>query len=54
MRSNLDGKLKETIKKAFYALNDKAVLKPLKADSLVPISDKDYDVVRELKSNLGL
>ena len=54
MRSNLDGSLKETIKKAFYALNDKAVLKPLKADSLVPITDKDYDVVRELKSNLGL
>lgn len=54
MRSNLNSALKENVKKAFYALNDKAILKPLKADGLVPISDKDYDVVRELKSNLGL
>lgn len=54
MRSNLDAKLKIDVKKAFYALNDKGILKALKAESMVPITDHDYDVVRDLKKDLGL
>ena len=54
MRSNLDAKLKADVKKAFYALNDKDILKALKAESMVPITDHDYDVVRNLKKDLGL
>ena len=54
MRSNLDEGLKETIRKAFYELKDPAILKPFKAQGFAPISDKDYDVVRELQAELGL
>lgn len=54
MRSNLSPELKEKVKKAFYDLNDKAVLKPFKADGFAPITDADYDVVRDLQAKLGL
>ncbi len=54
MRSNLDEGLKEKIRKAFYELKDPAILKPFKAQGFAPISDKDYDVVRELQAQLGL
>lgn len=54
MRSNLDPALKEKIRQAFYELKDKSVLKPFKADGFAPISDADYDVVRDLQAKLGL
>jgi phosphonate transport system substrate-binding protein len=54
MRSNLSPALKEQIKKAFYELKDPAVLKPFKADGFAPITDADYDVVRDLQAKLGL
>ena len=54
MRSDLAPGLKEQIKAAFYELDDPAVLKGLKAEKLVPVKDSDYDVVRQLKSALGL
>jgi phosphonate transport system substrate-binding protein len=54
MRSNLSPELKEKIKKAFYELQDKAVLKSFKAEGFAPISDSDYDVVRDLQAKLGL
>jgi phosphonate transport system substrate-binding protein len=54
MRSNLKPELKAKIKDAFYSLNDKAILKPFKAEGFAPISDKDYDVVRNLQKSLGL
>ncbi len=54
MRSDLAPALKERIKAAFYELDDPAVLKGLKAEKLVPVDDGDYDVVRQLKSALGL
>ena len=54
MRSDLDPALKEKIRNAFYELKDKSVLKPFKADGFAPISDADYDVVRDLQAKLGL
>lgn len=54
MRSNLAPALKEKIKAAFTSLNDPAVLKPFKADGFVAITDKDYDVVRDLAKILNL
>ncbi|HLL91079.1 MAG TPA: phosphate/phosphite/phosphonate ABC transporter substrate-binding protein [Tepidisphaeraceae bacterium] len=54
MQSSLDPALKEQIRQAFYELDDKAVLKPFKADGFGPITDADYDVVRELAKSLKL
>ena len=57
MQSNLDPKLKEQIRQAFYELNKNdyaQVLKPFKADGFAPIEDKDYQPVRDLISLLGL
>ncbi len=48
MRSNLAPALKERIRAAFLGLKDQQVLKPFKADGFGPITDKDYDVIREL------
>jgi len=54
MRSDLNPELKEKIRTAFYELKDPNILKPFKADGFAPMSDKDYDVVRELQAALGL
>ena len=54
MRSDLDPRLKDEIRTAFYALKDSSILKPFKAEGFAPIDDKDYDVVRELQTALGL
>jgi phosphonate transport system substrate-binding protein len=54
MRSNLDATLKTSIVNAFLTLHDPAVLKPFKAAGFAPVSDADYDVVRQLSSQLGL
>jgi len=54
MRSDLDDELKQTIKDSFYALKDETILKNFKADGLAPITDQDYDVVRDLKAALDL
>ncbi|NOY70922.1 MAG: phosphate/phosphite/phosphonate ABC transporter substrate-binding protein [Gammaproteobacteria bacterium] len=54
MRSDLNPVLKARIKRAFYQLQDKNILKTMKAEGLVPVSDIDYDIVRELKSALDL
>jgi phosphonate transport system substrate-binding protein len=48
MRSNLKPELKEKIRAAFLNLKDPAVLKPFKADGFEAITDKQYDVVRNL------
>lgn len=48
MRSNLKPELKEKIRMAFLNLKDPAVLKPFKAQGFEAITDKDYDVVRNL------
>jgi len=48
MRSDLKPELKEKIRQAFLQINDKQILQAFKADGFAPISDKDYDVVRDL------
>ncbi len=54
MRSDLNPQLKEKIRMAFLQVNDPAVLKPFKAEGFGTITDKDYDVVRNLGSLLKL
>ena len=48
LRSNLKPELKEKIRAAFLDLKDPAVLKPFKAEGFDLITDKHYDVVRNL------
>jgi phosphonate transport system substrate-binding protein len=48
MRSDLKPELKDKIRAAFLDLKDPAVLKPFKADGFDVITDKQYDVVRNL------
>jgi phosphonate transport system substrate-binding protein len=54
MRSDLKPELKEKVRAAFLNLTDKEVLRPFKADGFGPITDKDYDVIRELAKVLNL
>lgn len=54
MRSDLAPELKEKIRAAFLDMKDKEVLKAFKADGFAPVSDADYDVVRDLQAKLGL
>ncbi|MEM1168713.1 MAG: phosphate/phosphite/phosphonate ABC transporter substrate-binding protein [Cyanobacteria bacterium P01_H01_bin.35] len=54
MRSDLEPELKTQIQQAFLQLEDEAILKPFKADGFQAITDKDYDVVRELGKILDL
>lgn len=54
MRSDLDPKLKAKIKAAFVNLKDPAILKPFKADGFGAMTDKDYDVIRELGKTLNM
>jgi phosphonate transport system substrate-binding protein len=54
MRSDLEPALKEKIRSSFLNLKDTEVLKNFKADGFGPMTDKDYDVVRNLGELLGL
>ncbi len=54
MRSNLKPELKEKIRTVFLNIKDPEVLKAFKADGFGPVSDKDYDVVRNLGGLLHL
>jgi phosphonate transport system substrate-binding protein len=54
MRSNLKPELKEKIQSVFLNITDPLVLKAFKADGFGAVSDKDYDVVRDLGSLLKL
>ncbi|AUZ85241.1 phosphate/phosphite/phosphonate ABC transporter substrate-binding protein [Methylophaga nitratireducenticrescens] len=54
MRSNLNADLKVKIKDAFVSLKDPEVLEAFKAEGFAPITDADYDVVRELGKLLNL
>ncbi len=54
MRSDLAPELKDKIRAAFLDMKDKEVLKAFKADGFAPVSDADYDVVRDLQAKLGL
>jgi len=54
MQSSLDPELKEKIKQAFYDLDDPEITKPLKADGFLPVTDADYDIVRETRTLLSM
>jgi phosphonate transport system substrate-binding protein len=54
MRADLKPELKERIRKAFLSLSDPEVLRPFKAEGFGPITDRDYDVVRDLGKLLNL
>lgn len=54
MQSSLKPELKEKVRNAFLTLKDPAVLKNFKAEGFAPVTDKDYDVIRELGKVLNL
>jgi len=54
MRSDLKPELKDSIRSAFLGIKDKDVLKSFKAEGFGPMTDKDYDVIRDLASILNL
>jgi phosphonate transport system substrate-binding protein len=54
LRSNLKPELKAKIRDVFLTISDPVVLKSFKADGFGPVSDKDYDVVRDLGGLLKL
>jgi phosphonate transport system substrate-binding protein len=54
MRSDLAPALKEKARKAMLELKDPVVLKNFKAEGFSPITDKDYDVIREMGKILNL
>lgn len=54
LTTDLDPKLQEAIKSAFYNIKDKDVLKPLKADGFAPMRDADYDEIRTMAKILGV
>jgi len=54
LTDDLDPKLQESIKSAFYDLKDKDVLKPLKAEGFAPMKDADYDEIRSMAKLLGV
>jgi phosphonate transport system substrate-binding protein len=54
MRSDLSPQLKERIRTTFLALKDPEVLKPFKADGFGPVTDADYDPIRDLAKLLQL
>ena len=54
MQSYLNSELKEKIRKAFLELRDPAILKPLKADGFLPVTDKDYEIVRKTRKLLSM
>jgi phosphonate transport system substrate-binding protein len=54
LRTNLKPELKEEIAGAFLAIKDGAILKTFKADGFARVTDKDYDVVRDLARVLNV
>ena len=57
MRTDLKPELQDKIKTAFVALkkdtdDGKKVLKPFKADGFAAITDKDYDIVRDIRKKV--
>lgn len=52
MQSYLAPELQKKIREAFYKLTDPEILHNLKAEGFSPVTDKDYDVIRELSQIL--
>lgn len=54
MQGYLSEPLKEKIRNAMTGLKDKMVLESFKADGFAPISDQDYQKIRDMGAILGL
>ena len=54
VRGDLAPDLKEKIKAAFLEIRDPVILKQFKAESFAPITDADYDVLRETAKLLNI
>lgn len=54
MRSDLKPELKSKIRTSFLGLKDPVVLKSFKAEGFGPITDSDYDVIRDMGKLLNL
>ncbi|MHB8771538.1 MAG: phosphate/phosphite/phosphonate ABC transporter substrate-binding protein [Syntrophales bacterium] len=54
MRSDLKPELKERVRNAFLGLKEKEVLKAFKAEGFGAMTDRDYDVIRDLARILNL
>lgn len=54
LRASIKPELKKKIADVFLAIKDKEILKTFKADGFAPITDKDYDVVRDLAHVLNV
>ena len=54
MHSDLTPAIKAKLVSAFVDLKDQAVLKPFKAEGFAPITDADYDGIREMITLLNL
>ena len=54
LRGDLTPALKDKIKSAFLEMKDPAILKPFKAEAFGPITDADYDVLRETAKLLNI
>ena len=54
LRSDLNPQLKKKICEAFLAIKYKDILKTFKAEGFAQVTDKDYDVVRDLAKVLKL
>lgn len=53
MQGYLKPELKEAIRKAFLELKDPEILKLFRVEALAPVTDKEYDVLREMSKVLG-
>jgi phosphonate transport system substrate-binding protein len=54
LRASLKPELKKQIAEVFFSIKDKDILKTFKADGFSHITDKDYDVVRNLAKVLNV
>jgi phosphonate transport system substrate-binding protein len=53
-QNDLAPALRDKIRSAFLKLKDPAVLGPLNADGFAPMTDRDYDVIRNSARELGI
>ncbi|EON24954.1 phosphite transport system-binding protein PtxB [Nocardioides sp. CF8] len=54
MQASLPDEFKEKVRAAFLELEDESVLEPFEAAGFEPVTDADYDAVRELAPLLGV
>lgn len=54
VRADLPADLKEKVRLAFYSVDDPEILEPFGADGFAPVTDADYDIVREATQVLDL